>query len=662
MAALDLRLLGKFEGRLNSGPAIEFPTTKTRLLLSFLALSPGTAQPRRKLASLLWGDRGDEQALHSLRNSLSALRKVFAELDPSPLVADRRQVDLDPASVSVDAVRFQSLVAAGSPEALKQACALYRGDLLEEVESGEQSFEDWLFYERQRLRRLALQAFERLLAHQREDGSAAQAAETAQRLLQLDPTHEATHRVLMALHAAQGQRAAALEQYRHCRSALQRDLDIGPAPETEALYREILHRHGETAVSGAAPASNEPAALPLPEKPSIAVLPFKNLAPDDRSDHFVDGLTESIISELSRHPDLFVIASTSVFTYKGQPVKVQRVAQDLGVRHVLEGSVQMSESRVRVTAQLIDALNGHHLWAERYEGELTDIFALQDEVTRKIVGSLATSYGGRLTKAWRTLSLRKTETKLSAYDCLLRGEMQIEEMTRSAVLAARRLFERAIEIDPRYARAHAKLAFTYILALSDGWAGDSDLAADRARALARKAIDLDDADPWGHWALGTISFCGFADYDRGLECYETALALCPNDADVLADHGWVLSLAGRPRQGIERIQQAMRLNPRCPRWYMTGLGLAYHDAGLYEQAVTVLEKGPLDNPTLRLYLAASYSRLGRDEQAYRQVETIRKAEPGLSVEGLRTRAAYRHAKDFEHLLEGLMQAGLELPS
>ena len=664
MAALELKLLGNFEGRTNSGRAIELPTSKTRLLLSFLALSPGVAQPRRKLATLLWSDRGDEQALHSLRQSLLAIRKVLAPLDAPLLVANREQVSLEAAAIEVDAVEFQILAVTGKSDSLAKACALYRGDLLEGVEAVDPSFEAWLFYERQRLRNLALKAFEQLLVYQQEGGKTAQAIETAQRLLQLESTHEETHRVLMRLYTDQGRRSAALEQYKHCRSALGGELDVEPGPETEQLYQQILQHWKKLTLTNSppnsAPAAVAPTALPLPESPSIAVLPFRNLTTEVDDDYFVDGLTESVITELSRYPDLMVIASNSVFTYKGRPVKIQKVSQELGVRHILEGSLQRSGNRVRVTAQLIDAISGHHVWAQRYEGDLSDVFALQDEFTQEIVGALATSYGGRLTKAWRNLSDRKNETSLGAYDYLLRGEAQIEGMTQDAVLEARRLFEKAIEVDPKYARAHAKLALTYILAVSDGWAESLLSATERAKDLAHAAIVLDDSNPWGHWALGCV-YCGLLmDYDKGLGAYERALELCPNDADVLADHGWVLGLAGQPSKGIDQVRQALRLNPHYPRWYMTGLGLCYHDARAYEKAVSVLREAPVDNPTCCLYLAAGYGQLGRHEEADKQVKTILDAEPDLSVERLRPRAPYKQPKDFEHLLDGLRKAGLQL--
>lgn len=697
MWSLELRILGGFEGWLKSGSAIELPTKKTELLLCFLALFPGTSQPRTKLASLLWSDRGDEQAHHSLRHSLSALRKAFAELEISPLIADRESVSLDPEAVKVDAVEFQSLVAAATPEALEQACTLYCGDLLSGVRVGDPCFEEWLFYERQRLRDLALQAFEKLLAHQQNSGETAQAIETAQRLLLLSPAHEETHRVLMRLFAGQGRRAAALEQYKHCRSALQHDLDVEPGPETEQLYQEILHRQEQpvrrislpgirspsrpwvTAAAATvivvlaggvlwlkpwgpdvAPASVERMAYPLPDKPSIAVLPFKNLSDNTGNDHFIDGLTESVITELSRYPDLFVIASNSVFTYKGRPVKVQEVAEELGVRHVLEGSAQQSGNQVRVNAQLIDAVTGYHLWAQRYEGDLSDVFTLQDEIALQIVGTLATAYGGRLTKAWRDLSERKGEVNFTAYDYILRGESLFGEMTRESILEARRLFEKAIEIDPSYARAHAKLAWTYIQAVYDGWAESPKAAAERARELASTAVRLDETDPWGHWALGGALSNVFMDYDKGLEGYERALELSPNDADILADYGWLLALAGHPEDGIEQINRAMRLNPYYPSWYMLGLGLSYYGAGMYEKAIAALERGPLDNPTLRLYLAASHGQLGHEEEAREALVALLGAEPDLSIERLRPSAPYKDSKDFEHFLDGLRKAGLQV--
>jgi len=262
MASLALTVLGKFGARLTSGPAISLPTKKTKLLLAYLALTPGGMHSREDLMALLWSDRGDEQAQASLRQAVWALRKRLGRADPSPFVADRETIRLAPAAVEVDAVEFEKLVAAGTREDLEQACALYRGDLLKGISVRDAPYEEWLFYERGRLRDLALGAFERLLDYEREAGELEKAAATAKRLLDLNPAHEKTHRTLMRLYADQGRRAAALEQYERCRAALKRELEVEPGPETEELYQDILQRRGE-------PPRKAPA-LELPDKPSIS--------------------------------------------------------------------------------------------------------------------------------------------------------------------------------------------------------------------------------------------------------------------------------------------------------------------------------------------------------------------------------------------------------
>ncbi len=408
------------------------------------------------------------------------------------------------------------------------------------------------------------------------------------------------------------------------------------------------------------PVSPEQMALPLPDRPSIAVLPFDNFSRDPDRDYFVDGITDAIITDLSRFRDLFVIARNSTFTYKDKPVKVQEVARELGVRYVLEGSVQMLENRVRVNAQLIDATTGHHLWAERYEGDLSEIFDLQDEVTQKIVGALATSYGGRLAKAWRELSERKSEKNLEAYDYFLRGEVHFEGLTQDGIVRARKLFEKAIEIDPNFAKAYAKLAFSYLQEVVDLWSESPTDATRRALEFAGTAIRIDDAEPWGYWALAAAQFYLKGEYDQGLVEFGRALELNPNDADILADFAWALSFAGKSKEAIQRIEQAIRLNPRYPPWYLFSLGIVHYGARNYEEAIVALERIPEPTTTSRLYLAASYGQLGSQREASKEAKEILKVLPDLTVESVRFIAPYKNPEDFEHLLEGLRKSSLQL--
>ncbi len=650
MASLELRLLGRFEARLTSGPAIDLPTKKTQLLLAYLALPPGKKHPRHKLAALLWSDRGDEQARHSLRDALSALRKALGDVEPPPLVADRDTVSLNPAAVEVDAMTFQNLAAAGTHEDPRQACALYRGELLEGVSVRDPPFEEWLFYEREKLHDLALGAFERLLDYEREAGELEKAAATAKRLLDLNPAHEKTHRTLMRLYADQGRRAAALEQYERCRAALKRELEVEPGPETEELYQDILQRRGE-------PPRKAPA-LELPDRPSIAVLPLKNLSGDPEQERFVDGITDNIITKLSRFRGLFVIASNSVFTYKGKAVKVQQVARELGVKYVLEGGVQREGDRLRITAQLVDATTGHHVWGESYDRDAKDLFAVQDEVTQKIVATVGGTYYGEVTKALQERATRKPTDSLVAYDYWLLGNEHFFRYTREDNVIARQMYEKAIELDPRFARAYAGLAWVHYYEWKWRWSESPAVSADRAFEMAKKAVALDPSDSYNHWVLGAMHFWVKQQTEEGAAEYERALALNPNDAEILQHWGWILAFLGRAEEGIEIAHKAMRLNPHYPDWYIYFLGISYYVARRYEEAIATLKKVSEQNPESSTYLAASYAQLGREAEARAVAAGILEADPDFSSARWAEMRPYKNQADREHLIEGMRKAGL----
>lgn len=682
MAALELKLLGPFEARLRAGQAFDLPTKKAKLLLSFLALPPGQAQPREKLASLLWSGRADEQAQHSLRQSLSSLRKALAGAEPQPLLADRRTVSLDPAAVAVDVVRFEDLLASGTTEALQEACTLYRGELLEDESAREPPFEEWLFYERGRCRDLALRAFELLLSHQREAGENAAAIETAQRLLALSPAHEKAHRALMGLYAGQGRRAAALEQYQRCRAALEQELAIEPEAATEALYRDILQ--GRVAPRGTAPAP-KPRPSPqqrtalgiraggplgreapvLPEKPSVAVLPFVNMSGDPGQDYFCDGITEDIITNLSRFRSLFVIARQSSFTFRGLSTDLRQVGWELGVEHIVEGSVQRSGSRARVTAQLIDAESGNHLWAERYDRELEDIFAVQDEVT----GSIVSHVTKRIDDQRLDLAGRRHPESLQAYDYWLQARQHLAARTLTGIAEGRRLLEQALELDPRFARAYADLSQGYIHEahyVAGGTATRDKL--EQAFRTARAAVTLDDADSQTLVRMG-CAYMFRREFQPASTHFDIAAKLNPSDADALMVGALGHSYIGKSASGIELVNRAIRLNPYPPEWYRLLLMTIYFLAGRYEDSFEASHILPDMHPDMAAWKAAVCARLDRLDEArglvdrfIRNVHAIWVGQtppgPGAYEQYLLEVNPLARAEDIEQLLASLRKAGL----
>ena len=394
--------------------------------------------------------------------------------------------------------------------------------------------------------------------------------------------------------------------------------------------------------------STRPSALP-----SIAVLPFANLGGEHEHDYFADGITEDLITELSRFQELRVIARNSVLTYKSKPVRVQEVGRDLGVRYVLEGSVRKAGARVRITAQLIDAATGHHLWAERFDRDLADIFEVQDEVTSRIVATLA----GKLAESERRRARSGQTDNLEAYDCVLRGREHWERFTPEANREARRLYEKAIELDPDYARAYASLAWTYLVEHAERWAGPEEQPLERALELARRGVMVNRASHSNHLALGQVCLSKGL-HDEALEALETAIALNPNDADGYVFLAQALNRVGRPDEAISLVEKAQRLNPASPPWYAWNLGIACYLARRYHDAVIALRRGrPLGAMAYR-WLAASYAQLGRELDAKAAAEEYLKRTPGFSIASHLEMMSFQHGEDREHYAEGLRKAGL----
>jgi TolB-like protein len=307
----------------------------------------------------------------------------------------------------------------------------------------------------------------------------------------------------------------------------------------------------------------------LPDKPSIVVLPFTNLSSDPEQEYFSDGITEDLTSDLSKISSLFVIARNSAFTYKGKATKVQDISKELGVRYVLEGSVRKSENQVRITAQLVDATTGGHLWSERYDRPLAEIFALQDQIVQKIVTALKV----KLTKEDQERFRQAPTNNLEAYDYYLRGLEAYWPLTKEGNTRARQMWEKALALDPQYAAVYAWLSRTYSLEWGFLWSRDPQ-TLQRAAEFAQRAVALDSALPAAHKALG-IAYLRQNQHERAIAEGERVVALAPNDDEGYANLGFFLNYVGRSEEAIGLVKQAMRLNPRYPAYYSMVLGLAY---------------------------------------------------------------------------------------
>ena len=415
----------------------------------------------------------------------------------------------------------------------------------------------------------------------------------------------------------------------------------------------------------AQPASSPwPGPEPIQQNPSIAVLPFANLSGDADQSYFSDGITEDVITGLSHFRQLFVIARNSSFKYRDKAMDVRRVAAELNVRFIVEGSVRKSGNRLRVTAQLIDAMTGSHLWAERFDRELTDLFDVQDEITRTIVASLA----GQVEEADRRRALRKSGTNLSAYDLLLRGKHRLEKGAREDVLAAREIFERVLNIDPDYAPGYVELAETYFYEAVSDWSGAPEAAVERVFELGREAARLDPQDSRARLCLafGHLRLTGNLELAKAQ--LEDAIALNPNDLDNYCLKGFLSTYMGELEDVLWCTSEAIRRAPNMPEKCLQSRVMAEYLLGRYADALATF--GRMSRPPIELFgwVAACYAELGRQDEALsaaRQLrERARLEKPGLAVDDEAAWKAYWAgrfpAKDrasVEHLLEGLRKAG-----
>ncbi len=401
-----------------------------------------------------------------------------------------------------------------------------------------------------------------------------------------------------------------------------------------------------------------PAGLPgslLSQRASIAVLPFKNLSGDPEQEYFSDGITNDIITDLSRFGELLVIASNTVFTYKGKTVNIQSVGQQLGVRYILEGSVQKLGGSVRINAQLIDAADGTHIWAQRYERDYEDIFKLQGEIVQAIVATLAVN----ITQTERVRAMRKKPQDLQAYDYLLRGWAHYYRRTRSSNTLAGEMFDKAAQLDPAYSAAYVGLGWVEYSKMGYGWTEFSDKALDKSMFFARKALELDAANALAHTLLCNVyTFQG--KYELAIREAEQALELNPNHAHTHGQLGWVLLWSGRVDEAAAALEISLRLDSTTPRNAWMHLGTAYYLKGQYGQALDILEKGVVKRPDFVGYyiaLAATYAQLGRTEEAANAANEVRRLDPFFAVDSFGT--AFRNSAHREDFLDGLRKAGLK---
>jgi adenylate cyclase len=448
------------------------------------------------------------------------------------------------------------------------------------------------------------------------------------------------------------------DAYRQVRARL--DLLVSDLGEKE--LKNIIHPVRVYALEVGRPAEAKPAvrvhvgADKAAEKPSIAVLPFQNMSGDAEQDYFADGISEDIITALSKLSQLFVIARNSSFTFRGKAVHVREVGKALGVRYVLEGSVRKAGNRVRITAQLIDATNDGHLWAERFDRDLTDIFAVQDDVTGQIVAALSIS----LTQGDRRRMAAEHTDNMEAFDCFLRGRELWWRHAKEPNGHARQLLLRATELDPNFAPAYGWLASAHINDYVSQWTASPARSLELGFAAAERAAALDPQLPIANWTL-TLANLWMRRYDEALHAAEASIAGNPNDAEGYNALGMILHYVGRSDEALSRFERAMALNPLAPGMWLHFQGQAYYQLARYEEAAAVLKRRIFRTPETdasRVLLAATYGQMGRLDEAREQWREALRVNPDYSLEHRRKVLPYKNPADFEAVVEGLRKAGV----
>ncbi|HEX6120446.1 MAG TPA: BTAD domain-containing putative transcriptional regulator [Dongiaceae bacterium] len=624
------------------------PSRKARALLGYLALRQGTATPRTVIAGLLWGERSESQARASLRQALSELRAALAEVTPQPIVSSRDALTWTAGSAWIDARIVEVALRAQDTGSLRDVVDMFCGELLEGLSVDEPGFEQWLAGERERFRQLAGVAGIRLMDEAERSGRLDEALAHGVRLLSLDPLREQVHRAVMRLYVSQGRHDAALAQYERCRELLARQLAVQPESETDELARLIRaeRRAGATARQGVARPTPEAGQSAGHSRPSIAVLAFDNIGGDPDETYFSDGITDDIITELSRFRELLVIARNSSFAFRGKAVDIQVIARMLGAQFVVEGSVRRAGKRIRMNVQMIDAASMTHIWADRYDRDVTDMFEIQDQITQMVVTQIASQSRSALVHRNRS----RSAANLSAYDCLLRARQAMGSLVTA--VQSEPLLLKAIELDPDLVVAHAMLG--YVHCVKYYYQGDQRHLIDALEA-GQTALRLDPEEPWASYTLGTANLF-LRRMQKSGYFVERAIAQNPNEPNFLAANALRLCYLGEVDAALRGIDEALRRDPIGNDWFWDVRGCLLTSIGCHQEAIDAFRHLRLLGPWNLCYLAICHIELGHAAELKAVVEEFRGMSPGRSMQDVIAKEPYVNPATSSRLVDAAVRA------
>jgi TolB-like protein/DNA-binding SARP family transcriptional activator len=627
------------------------PSAKGRALLCILALSPDGSSSHEAIASLLWSDRQDAQARDSLKHALADLRARFDAAGIPQLEATRSGIRLDLARVRTDIADLEQEIRSG-PSGLSGVLDLYRGEVLAGSNVRDPAFEDWLRIERQRLRNLVEETLDKLIAEAGRRGDTQMMFAAARRLLDLDPLRESAARTLMEHHARIGKQAAALRVFNELCRAMKAELGAEPTRSTFELARAIRDGAILTVTSDGLKAES----LQVPRLPSIAVLPFRNLSGNADEDYFADGVAEDIVALLSRYRWFFVIARNSSFAFRERRSSETEIGRELGVRYILDGSVRRAGGRVRLTAELIDAEQGVVIWSERYDRDISDLLALQDELARHVVGAIEPE----ILRGESTRAISTSGFNLDAYDCHMRGVWHHNRQDRPQDFDESIRWQRkAIALDPQLARAHMILSRSLYARSLHGFS--TDLEADRRDLVdaANRAVALEPHDAYAHYAMSIAHLMDLRPV-AAVEEAMRAVELSPNFALAQNALGWSRIFAGNPQDAIGPVDLALRLSPRDPvrYFFQCASALAHFHMGAHETCVQIARQAVSAKPRYfsMLVLLAGLVRLDLipdAESLAEKAKQIAPKDPATYWKLLFPYASREHRAEISAALQGL---------
>jgi TolB-like protein/DNA-binding SARP family transcriptional activator len=682
---VKLFLLGRFAAEADCGPpkSIRITGKKHRALLAYLAMHPEKHVSREHLASLLWCDCSDALARHSLRQCLARLRRELPTSTAEWLVLDRDSVRLRTHAFAVDALEFSALADAGGAAALERAVDLYRGPFLAEFCVDAEPFDDWVRAERSRLETLAADLFTTWAEHSDALGDGTGAIKAVERLVTIDPLREDWQRRLLRLYARYRSIEAAAAHARALIALLRKELDVAPMPATTTLVADILRGGIVPAVSSVAenaytlnatkPAPAGLTAVPLApgepsgqsriegfrfRKPSIGVLPFIDVCQELDRECFANGIMIDIITALSCVRSVSVVAFDPGFTYKHSAPEIRQVGRELGVDYVLAGSVRRADSRVRVTVYIVDAHTGEYIWVRRYDGGMSNVWAVQDEIAAKVAASVEP----HIFAAESIRARRQPVQTLDSRGCVMQAISLINIRSRQNYATAQVLLKRATELDPDCAHAYSLLAYVTALEVVYGWKPRKDNIA-LASDAAHKAVLLDVDEPWGHLALGFVHAQSQLT-DEAIREYEKALALNPNFGLAHTYLGAALSHLGRTEEALARIDTAERLGPREIFFGVNDYvrANAYFAAERYLDASVFARRSVLQSPgivTSHRQLVVNCALAGDVLEAKAALKPLLRLVPGSSLGSIDEALPYVRDKDRSRFLDAFFMMGMK---